>query len=522
MQPFGHRGYFKVTNFSHETESSRPLSVNVPHKSHLPMVFVLRVATLLLVAILGFTSSASILSAPREPHAKAPDRPDILFVQTPVIRSGPLLERYPKGSRIARLDAQSKTPVNLTPGFFAAADPRISFDATKVLFTGKKERRGHWQIWEMDTDASHQRQITHCPGDCLDAAYLPRGEIVYTAVLAEDSGRISQVFVSKLDGSGTRQITFGPGDFRVETVLENGRVLVSAASPLLQAEAERSRMFYSLRSDGTGLAAFRCEHGKPYIRSQAVELDDGSLVFLKKPAESRQVAGELAEIRRGALHNSPLTPPRTSAYSPRQLRPDELIVARPAADPRGTPERLDLYTYDPAHKRFGELIYRDPKLSSVAAVPVAAHEPPRWYWSTLNPKLDMGYFICLDSYMSSTAPKGRLAGTISKVRVLTMDSSYRREQSLGEAPVEKDGSFYVAVPPDRPIRFELLDSTGRVLQAQRSWIWTRRGDEHGCAGCHEDRAIAPENRWPLTLRRLDTPTHLGVAPAPRPDHRGME
>jgi len=34
------------------------------------------------------------------------------------------------------------------------------------------------------------------------------------------------------------------------------------------------------------------------------------------------------------------------------------------------------------------------------------------------------------------------------------------------------------------------------------------GEQHGCPGCHGDKALAPENRWPLTLKRFDTPTAL--------------
>jgi hypothetical protein len=477
-----------------------------------------RAAALVTATLLGFASSTFILSAPR-PEGGSTERPDLLFVQAPVVRPGLLTERFPKGSRIVRLDGQSKTPVNLTPDFFAAADPRISFDASRVLFAGKKETSARWQIWEMNSDGSEKRQVTHCSGDCLAPAYLPRGEIVYTAILPEESGRVSQAFVSKLDGSEGRQITFGPGDYRVETVLENGRILISANYPLRpRGRTASARLFYTLRSDGSGLAAFRCEHGQPFIRDQAEELSDGSLVFIKKSVLSRQTGGQLAEIRRGALHNSIITTPQMLAYSPRQLSPDELVVARATATRKGSQDKLALYAFDAANGKFGQIIYEDPSLSSVAAVPVTAHERPRGYWSTLNPKLNAGYFICLDSYLSSAAPRGRMTATISKVRVLTLDPNTRHEASLGEAPVEKDGSFYIAVPPDRPVRFEVLDEGGRVLRAQRSWIWARSGEEHGCVGCHEDRAIAPENRWPLTLRRFDTPTRLGVAATPKAAH----
>jgi len=98
----------------------------------------------------------------------------------------------------------------------------------------------------------------------------------------------------------------------------------------------------------------------------------------------------------------------------------------------------------------------------------------------------------------------------SRVRVLAYDSAAGKENDLGEAPVEQDGSFYIAVPADRPVRFELLNGEGKVVRQQQSWIWARPGEEHGCVGCHEDRAVAPENSWPMALRRFDTPTRLGV------------
>ena len=90
------------------------------------------------------------------------------------------------------------------------------------------------------------------------------------------------------------------------------------------------------------------------------------------------------------------------------------------------------------------------------------------------------------------------------------DAATQRESLLGDAPMEEDGSFYIAVPPDQPVRFEELDAAGHVVRAQKSWIGARSGEEHGCVGCHEDRAVAPENRWPMALRRFETPTRLDL------------
>jgi hypothetical protein len=435
-------------------------------------------------------------------------RPALVFVQAPEVAEGDLRARFPQGSRLASLPptSQPESPVNLTPEFFAVSDPQISFDGTKVLFAASKQRGAHWQIWEMKVDGSSKRQVTNCAADCLRPAYMARENIVYTRV-EEKGGRLAaEVRVAKLDGSEDYPITFGPGNFQVETVLKDGRILISADSPLVPKGAN-SRALYALRPDGSGLQSLRCDHRQEARRGDAAELADGTVVFVKSMGSS--AVGELAMIRRGATHNSTLSPLAVKSWSPRPLSEEKLIVARQTANPSSSRARFDLYAVDSSTGRTGGLIYKDGELSSVQAVPVASHAVPRWYWSTLNPEAKSGYFICLDAYHSADEPTGRITTPISKVRALTLDSGTGKEASLGEAPVESDGSFYIAVPPDKPVRFDLLDEEGRVIRSQQSWIWSRPGEERGCVGCHEDKAVAPENRWPLTLRRFDTPTPLG-------------
>jgi hypothetical protein len=437
-------------------------------------------------------------------------RPDLVIVEAPQLRPGPLPQRFPQGSRLVKLASAGGAAETLTPDFFAAADPRISFDGAKVLFAGKKTADAAWQIWEMNVDGRDARQLTHGTDDCLKPAYLPRGEIVYTVFTpapgAPAGAVTSQLWVARIDGSNPHAITFAPGDFEVETVLQNGGILATARSPLLPAHGvPADRELYTLKSDGSGLTAFRCDHQNPALRRQASEMADGAVVFVKAPLGSTGAGGELAWIRRGALHNAPLAAAPTVALAPQPLGADELLVARGAG---AGAKKLSMYLFDPEQRKFVRPVYDNPKASAVEAVPVAAHEPPRWYWSTLNPDLHRGYFICLDANRTGEVPKS--AVKMARVRVLAFDAATGRESALGEGPIETDGSFYLALPPDRPVRFEVLDATGRVVRAQRSWIWTRSGEEHGCVGCHEDPAVAPANRWPLALRRLEGPTRLGV------------
>jgi hypothetical protein len=430
------------------------------------------------------------------------DRPAIVFVQAPVITTGDLARRFPQGSRIVRsaggADSQA---VNLTPDFFAAADPQVSFDASRILFAARPQPGARWQIWEMSIDGTTKRQVTHLESDCLRPSYHAREEIVFT--VATSGG--NQVYISKLDGTEAHPITFGPGNFQVETVLKDGRILVSAASPLAP-ETRDSGGLYVMRHDGTGLSSLRCEHGQMARRAEAAELADGTIVFVKNSTTPAMVGGELAMIRRGALHNSSISPQTALSWSPRPLDQSKLIVARRNA--ASGDSKFDLYAFDSGSGKFGAPIYQDPKLSSVQAATVSTHPAPRWYWSTLNPQSKLGYFVCLDATQSADEPSGRIAKPLAKVRVLILEDG--KERSLGEATVEADGSFYIGVPADKPVRFELLDASGAVVRAQKSWIWARPGEERGCVGCHEDKAVAPENRWPQALRRFDTPTKLGV------------
>jgi hypothetical protein len=229
--------------------------------------------------------------------------------------------------------------------------------------------------------------------------------------------------------------------------------------------------------------------------------------------------GQLAWIRPGTLHNSVITPAQSLYGSARELDGKTLVVAEGKSSALGSRGKFDLYAFDLQSKTLGKLIYRDPKLSSVQAVPLAPHAEPRIYWSILHLNRDSGRFICLNSYNSADAPRGRFTTPIARVRVLMLDEVNNRERVLGEAPVESDGSFYVSVPANHSVRFELLGTKGQVIRAQRSWIWVRPGEDRGCLGCHEDKASVPENHWPLALKRLDTPIAIGSSVHPQSAHK---
>lgn len=462
--------------------------------------------------LIGHVIASSPAAPQKQGVAPSVSLPDIVFVQTPQITSGLLTQRFPQGSSIVRLvsSAKQNSVVNLTDGFFAAADPQVNFDGSRILFSGRKEQSDHWQIWEMNLDGSNKRQVTPCAEDCLRGAYLPADEIAFTVETMKGRQLLSYLAVAKTDGSGLHRITFGSALFQLETVLRDGRIVASAPWPLrAAAESDGSRLLYTLRPDGTALESFRCEHRRTTSLSDAAELTDGTLVFIRKAPAGATLGGELVQIKQGDPGTTPSSLRQALYQSPRQVADGDLILAKQALGATNQAGRFDLYLFDLKTGTLGARLYSDPLRSSIQPVPVVPRTTPKHYWNTLNPESSTGNFISLNSYLSADETRGRIAAPISHVRVFGLSPSDGTERNLGEAPVEADGSFFVKVPANLPIRFVLLDEKGKIIREQHGWVWTRPGEQRGCTGCHGDKAVAPENHWPQTLRRFDTPTPLG-------------
>ncbi|MCK4559252.1 MAG: hypothetical protein KAV45_05660, partial [Calditrichia bacterium] len=105
---------------------------------------------------------------------------NLIFVQIPAQKnlesldenfvSGPT-DRHVHGARIVLLLSSTSVPVNLTPEFYAACDPDLSFDGESIIFAGKKDEGDRWQIWRMKIDGSNKEQITNSDGDCISPVH---------------------------------------------------------------------------------------------------------------------------------------------------------------------------------------------------------------------------------------------------------------------------------------------------------------------------------------------------------------
>jgi len=327
-------------------------------------------------------------------------------------------ERFPSGSRLVLVANDSRHEI--AKGFFAAADPAVSFDALRLMFAGRENPKSVWRIYEVPIEGGTPKAITGGDADCIRPVYLP-DSIVYAR-------RTPSGFqIERLKDGSVDRLTHAPGNWLPSDVLADGRILLDGPHAL-------GRDIYTLYSDGSGIETVRCDHAGP--RRNARQAEDGDIVF---------------EGSRGTWR---FTSALASAVAFRAATIRERDVA-----PRPVPNRH----------------------------PSGLHDK------------DGSNVLCLSVYTSKLAiPEG----SVSRVRV------YSESGELGDAPVETDGSFYVHVPHDTPLRFELFDSAGHLVAAQKSWTWQRRGEQRVCIGCHAGPERAPENAVPGILLRDTKPVNL--------------
>jgi len=246
---------------------------------------------------------------------------------------------------------------------------------------------------------------------------------------------------------------------------------------------------YTVYSDGSGVESYRCDHGP--ARYAAKQHSSGDTVFptlralakftsaraqqLTIVAPAGEYAGEISELATGAW----LLAWRADARTPYRIV-------------RWIPDTSDL-----------EPVVAEPDENVLQPVVLATPTTPNRHPSGLHdwPNANL---LCLNAYTS----KYRIAaGSIQSLRLYTRDDS-GHPRLLGTAPVERDGSFFVQVPSEQPLQFELLDGSGKTLKREAGYFWMRRGEQRVCVGCHAGPEMAPENAVPQVLLKFTTPSDL--------------
>ncbi|HET7207389.1 MAG TPA: hypothetical protein VFI95_12500 [Terriglobales bacterium] len=392
-------------------------------------------------------------------------------------------ERFPAGAQVYISRKSGAEP--LTKGLVASADPAVFFDGTRILLSGRQQAQDPWNIWEIVLEDGTLRRVTSCAEDCVRPLYLPDARFVY----AHKTGGRFVIEARSLSGSDALPLTYGPGNFLPYDVLHDGRILFGAAYPL---NSGTTPELYSVYSDGSGVESYRCDHGHARFRGQ--QLLSGDVVF----ADSQGLAGFTSAL----ANEVKLEAPRGEYAGDVVEFPDESLLVTYRPNPA---EHFKLVSWKLGSSVFSSYLAVK-GMDVVQASLLAPRTVPNRHPSGLH---DWTYanVLCLNAYTSKHHFADR---SISSVRLYTQDSS-GREKLLGTSEVESDGSFYLRVPADQPLKVELRDPRGSVLKNEEGWFWMRRGEQRVCVGCHAGPETAPENAIPEVLKKSIIAVDMTVA-----------
>jgi hypothetical protein len=389
--------------------------------------------------------------------------------------------RYAPNMRIAMAE-MSNTLENieiLTGGFYSARSPEISYDGTQLVFSGQKNEGEPWQIWMMDLSKKSFVQVTQETNNCTDPAWLPDGRIAYSKAISENGNDYHALFTVETDGCCEHRITFHPHDDLNASIMHDGRILVASRQVYPEADAVK---YLAMRPDGTKAELFYAPAESKEI-SRAHENGKGKVLF----AES----GALSAVNFSRPLHSHHHLYNTQAGQIQSVFPIENELALVSI--KNLTERsfgLSIIQTDATDK--STFFYNNSEYHLIEPVVVRRRIIPRKLPTLVNLDHDSGYFICMNADQSDIEVE---AGKTSKIQVLGFNSV------LGEVEVDEDGSFYLELKADEPVRFQTLDISGEVLRGPSSWMWVRPNERRGCVGCHENREIAPENIVPKAIEK---------------------
>ncbi len=420
---------------------------------------------------LAFSVASLLLGAEPSPAAS----PDGGFLFTSAPRYKPWAwtrggARFPDGSTVWRAERGKVEP--LVPSLASSSDPFVSFDGKKVLVSGHVPGSQRRQIWEIILDGGQVRQMTSGDADCVRPLYLPDRRIAYTRL--EAGGPSIEVAG---DGVSPERITFTPDRLITADILDDGRILFEIARTPGDGI---HREIWTVLPDGSGAALLVADQGRSWC--EPVRSADGTILFLDRQRWVNSFDPQSENVKRVAGFPGLVFGPPASLTKDRSLVSMQLSGRIHA----------ELYYWDGRSAIRADL-RRPAGAWAVQPTALTGRPRPKDYPASLLPNRKEAVVL----FHAAATREQRPAA--ASVRALTWEPS-AGVRPLGVLPLQTDGSFYAVVDSDRPLRFQFLDSSGRTIGEQESWIWLRPGEQRTCVGCHASTKLAPSNRVPLALK----------------------
>lgn len=400
----------------------------------------------------------------------------------------------------------------------------LNFDGRRLLFT--QSDKTNWKIYEIGIDGAGLRQVSKVPDDvdCMDAAFLPNGKVVFASTGSYQSvpcwhghKRVSNLYVMNIDGSETRQVCFDQDHDFHPTVLNNGQILYQRWD-YTGISHIYLRELMVMNPDGTkqrGVYGSNSWYPNSLFFPRAAANTNNKLVAILSGYHGVHRAGQLVVIdtsvgwheesgliKRISGKGDPITPKvRDTLVNgdwPLFLHPYPLsekyflVSAKPKKD-----LSWGIYLADVFDNLV--LLREDDGYALLEPTPVIKRKRPPVLPEQVDLTDDEATVFIQDVY-AGPGLEGVPKGAAKKLRLIAYHFGYRGlagsdkigyggpwepVRIIGTVDLEKDGSASFKIPANTPVAFQVLDNENKAIQLMRSWFTAMPGEHVSCIGCHE-------------------------------------
>jgi len=392
-----------------------------------------------------------------------------------------------EGAKLIAIDIQKpeKPAIILSEDFISAASPAVSHDGRYLYFQGKKEGDQTWQIWVTDLQKKNISKVTDLPQNCIQPAPLPDGTVVFSREGSVKGKLIFDLHRCNNDGTELTQITYNPAINIYASVLREGRVLYSSSE---QYPLTKTPSLMVMRPDGTKSEIYYRGTQDAYPVFGARESAEGYIYFTDSNGQLNRV-----------LHKRPL---HSLEHLSESLHGDFVAIyplegSNNLVSYRSSDSEIyAIHTFDAATKEAPLMLYKGngPLTDPILVAPMDIR--PMKLPSAVNPTNPTGLLMSQDINYSIMPVNQEISGdtVADRIRVSTL------EGELAVVKVKEDGSFYLKLDADTPLRIEALNSQGETVRGPSNWIYLRANERRACVGCHADPELAPKNIQPLAIK----------------------
>lgn len=371
---------------------------------------------------------------------------------------------------------------NLTAGFYSSVSPSLSFDNQKIVFSAKEKETDFWQIWTMNLDGSNAKKVFEGTTNCYTPSFLPTGDVVFSCEVDDpQAGKLFPLFKIQAGGSGFEQITFHPHRDLYSSMLHDGRIAMVSQQVYPEKDTP---VFMVLRPDGTKAQAFYHSNSDHQIKSAVREIRNEKLLFVQTNGYTDELVTlsyanpllpteTIFSLDAGGIHSADILDSTRVVISARSAQNEVFGLLGVGFDGSKT------------------LIYDDEEYHSIQPVALRQRRIPKKLPTSVSSEEGSGILISQNVNQSQIGMDE------------DPDTKYVRIEGIGstleEIEVAEDGSFYLRVQSDMPVRFVSLDANKEVLRGPSAWVWMRTNERRACVGCHAQKEMAPRNIVPMAI-----------------------